>query len=65
MGASCEGTDVVVIFLVGKAFREMTSWIGGDGILTSETLYGPLALRETIFWIGSEAIEVSTIGNDG
>ncbi len=65
MGVSCEGTDVVVIFLTGKAFSVMTSWIGGDGILTSVTLYGPFAIRGTTFWIGSDAIVVSMIGNDG
>ncbi len=25
IGASCDGTDVVVIFLMGKAFKETTS----------------------------------------
>ncbi len=33
ISASCEGTDVVMIFLAGMAFRETTSWIGGDVIV--------------------------------
>ncbi len=56
MGVSCEGTDVVTILLGGKGFSEMTSWTGGDGILTSETLYGPLAFISVTHWIGGEMI---------
>ncbi len=65
MGVSCEGTDVVMIFLAGKAFRETTSWIGGDRILTAVTLYGPWVFSKVIFCMGGEAIEHSMIGNDG
>ncbi len=65
IGASCDGTDVVVILLEGKAFSVTTSWTGGDRILHSVTLYGLWAFREMTCWIGSDAIVVSMIGNDG
>ncbi len=55
-GVSCEGTDVVMILLVGKGFSEMTSWTGGDGILISVSLYGPWAFSETIFCMGGDGI---------
>ncbi len=50
-----------MIFLAGKGFSETTCWTGGDGILISVTLYGPLAFSETTFWIGREMIVVLTI----
>ncbi len=65
MGVSCEGTDVVMIFLAGKGFRHMTSWTGGDGILISVTLYGPFTFREMTFCTGGEMIEHSMIRKDG
>ncbi len=55
----------MMIFLEGKGFREMTCWIGGDGILASVTLNGPLAFSETTCCMGGEAIVVLMIGNEG
>ncbi len=55
----------MMIFLEGKAFREMTSCTGGDRILISVTLNGALAFSETTCWIGGDAIEVSLNGKDG
>ncbi len=43
IGVSWEGTDVVMIFLVGKAFSVMTSWIGGEMIWHSMILFGSKA----------------------
>ncbi len=65
MGTSCDGTDVVMILLMGKAFGVTTSWTGGDRILHSVTLNGPLAFSEVTVWIGGEAIEVLMTGRDG
>ncbi len=31
IGVSCDGTDAVVILLMGKAFSVTTSWTGGMG----------------------------------
>ncbi len=64
IGVSWEGTDVVMIFLAGKAFSVTISWMGGDGILTSETLYGPFALREMTCCIGvsCDGTELMVIG---
>ncbi len=55
----------MVIFLMGKGFRETTSWTVGDGILNSVILYGPWAFRGMTFCTGGEAIVVLMIGNDG
>ncbi len=65
MGVSCEGTDVEMILLVGNGFSVMTSWTGGDRILTAVTLYGPWAFRGMTFWFGGDTIEVWTIGKEG
>ncbi len=55
----------MIILLAGKGFSEMTCCIGGDGILNSVTLNGPLAFSGMTFCTGGDAIEVSVIGNDG
>ncbi len=65
MGISWEGTVVVVILPVGNAFSVTTSWIGGDRILHSVTLNGPLGFSEVIFCMGGEEIGHWMIGNDG
>ncbi len=51
-------------FVHGDTGDEM-SFAGGIGILTSVTLYGLWAFRETTFCTGGEAIVVLMIGNDG
>ncbi len=63
MGVSWEGTDIVMIFLTGKAFSVTTSWTGGDGILTSVTLNGMPAFSETTSWIGGDGILTSVTLN--
>ncbi len=61
MGVSCEGTDVVMILLMGKGFSEITSWTGGKGILISVILCEVCAFSVTICCMGGDGIGTVTI----